>query len=110
MKLITAIVTPAEFQAIKQALSIFGVAGMTITEVYQRDIPGRDHIYRGQRFRTDFVPRVRIDLVTAAHDAADLMHIITNLAPSRGCADNLWITSVEALTRIRTGERGIDAL
>ena len=110
MKLITAIVTPAEFQAIKQALSIFGVAGMTITEVYQRDIPGRDHIYRGQRFRTDFVPHVRVDLLTADHDVADLTHIITKLAPRQGCAENVWITSVETLTRIRTGERGTDAL
>jgi nitrogen regulatory protein P-II 1 len=110
MKLITAIVTPAEFQAIKQALSIFGVTGMTITEVYQRDITGRDQIYRGQRFRTDLAPHVRIDLVTTDHDLADLIHIITKLAPRRGCAESIWITAVETLIRIRTGERGTDAL
>jgi nitrogen regulatory protein P-II 1 len=59
MKLITAVVTPSEFEAVKKALDIFGITGLTITEVFQRDLAsGRDQIYRGQRFHVDLVPHV----------------------------------------------------
>jgi nitrogen regulatory protein P-II 1 len=111
MKLITAVVTPVEFEAVKKALYIFGIAGLTITEVFQRNLTGgRDQIYRGQRFHTDLVPHVRVDLITTDRDTPDLIHIITKLTSSRGCAESIWITPVETLTRIRTGERGTDAL
>lgn len=57
MKLITAVVTPSEFEAIRNALDIFGITGLTITEVFQRDLTGgRDQIYRGLRFHVDLVP------------------------------------------------------
>lgn len=57
MKLITAVVTPSEFDAVKRALNIFGVTGLTITEVFQRDLTGgRNQIYRGQRFHADLLP------------------------------------------------------
>jgi nitrogen regulatory protein P-II 1 len=111
MKLITAVVTPAGFDAVKKALNIFGVTGLTITEVFQRDLTdGRNQVYRGQRFHADLLPHVRIDLIAPDHDIADLVHIITKVAPRRGCSENIWITPVEALTRVRTGERGTDAL
>ncbi|MGH3826744.1 MAG: P-II family nitrogen regulator [Pseudonocardiaceae bacterium] len=111
MKLITAVVTPSEFDAIAKALNIFGIAGLTITEVFHRDTAGgRNQIYRGQRFHTDLVPYVRMDLIAPDHDIDDLIHIITKLAPRPGCPENTWITAVEALTRIRTGERGAEAL
>jgi nitrogen regulatory protein P-II 1 len=111
MKLITTVVTPAEFDAVKEALDTFGVAGLTITEVFQRDITGgRDRIYRGQRFHADLFPHVRIDLIASDHDIPDLVHIITTVAPLRECPDSIWITPVEALARIRTGERGTEAL
>lgn len=111
MKLITAVVTPSEFEAVKKALDIFGISGLTITEVFQRDLTGgRDQIYRGQRFHVDLLPHVRIEVVTVDHEAADLLHIIMRLTSPRGCAENIWITPVETLTRVRTGERGTDAL
>jgi nitrogen regulatory protein P-II 1 len=111
MKLITAIVTPSEFAAVKNALNIFGITGLTITEVFQRDLTGgRYQVYRGQRFHADLLPHVRIDLVAPDHDTTDLIHIITKLAPRKRCTESIWITPVETLTRIRTGERGTDAL
>ncbi|MGH3521750.1 MAG: P-II family nitrogen regulator [Mycobacterium sp.] len=111
MKLITAVVTPAEFDTIKESLNIFGVTGLTITEVFQRDLTGtRNQVYRGQRFHADLLPYVRIDLIAPDRDTADIVHIITTLTSPRGCSENIWITPVEALTRVRTGERGTDAL
>jgi nitrogen regulatory protein P-II 1 len=111
MKLITAVVTPSEFAAVKKALNIFGITGLTITEVFQRDLTGgRNQVYRGQRFHADLLPHVRIDLIAPDHDTADLIHIITKLAPRKGCPESIWITPVETLTRVRTGERGTDAL
>ena len=111
MKLITAVVTPSEFDAIKKALNTFGITGLTITEVFQRDLTGgRNQVYRGQRFHADLLPQVRIDLNAPDHDTTDLIHIITKLAPRKGCTETIWITPVETLTRVRTGERGTDAL
>ena len=111
MKLITAVVTPSEFDAIKKALNTFGVTGLTITEVFQRDLTGgRNQVYRGQRFHTDLLPHIRIDLIVPDHDTTDLTHIIRKLAPRKGCTANIWITPVETLTRVRTGERGNEAL
>jgi nitrogen regulatory protein P-II 1 len=111
MKLITAVVTPSEFETIKNALDIFGITGLTITEVFQRDLTGgRDQIYRGLRFHVDRVPHVRIELITADRDTADLVRILTKLTSPRGSPGHIWITPVETLTRIRTGERGTDAL
>jgi nitrogen regulatory protein P-II 1 len=111
MKLITAVVTPSEFDAVKKALNIFGVTGLTITEVFQRDLTGgRNQIYRGQRFHADLLPHVRIDLIALDHDIPDLVHIITKVASMRACPENIWVTPVEALAKVRTGERGTDAL
>ena len=74
MKLITAVVTPSEFDAIKKALNTFGVTGLT-TEVFQRDLTGgRNRVYRGQRFHADLLPHVRIELITPDRDTADLVH------------------------------------
>ncbi len=112
MKLITAVVTPSEFDAVKKALDIFGVVGLTLTEVFKRDLTGagRDQVYRSQRFHADLLPHVRIELITPDHDAADLVHVIRKLTSPRGGPESIWITPVEVLTRVRTGERGADAL
>ena len=111
MKLITAVVTPSEFEAVKKALDIFGVTGLTITEVFQRDLTGRhDQIYRGRRFHVDLAPHVRIELIAAERDTADIVRIITKLTSPRGRHETIWTTSIEALIRVRTGERGTDAL
>lgn len=111
MKLITAVVTPPEFEAVKKALDTFGITGLTITEVFQRDLTGGyDQIYRSQRFHVDLLPHVRIELITPDHDAADLIRIIRKLTSPREHEEHIWITPVETLTRVRTGERGTDAL
>jgi nitrogen regulatory protein P-II 1 len=111
MKLITAVVTPPEFDAVKKALDTFGITGLTITEVFQRDLTGgHDQVYRGQRFHVDLRPHVRIELITLDHDAADLLRILRKLTSPRGREEHIWITPVETLTRVRTGERGTDAL
>ncbi|MGH3769349.1 MAG: P-II family nitrogen regulator [Pseudonocardiaceae bacterium] len=111
MKLITAVVTPSEFEQVHKALDTFGVAGLTITEVFQRDLTGgRDQIYRGPAIPCRSHPACPPRRHRPDHDTTDLVHILTKLTSPRERAQRIWITPVEVLTRIRTGERGTEAL
>jgi nitrogen regulatory protein P-II 1 len=112
MKLVSAVITPAQFEAVHKALDTFRIPGLTFTEVLRRDttVERGDQVYRGQRFHTDLIPHIRLDLVTPDHDTRDVVHIITTLTSAGGCTGSVWITHVEKLAKIRTGERGSDAL
>lgn len=109
MKLVTAVVTPTQFDAIHKALNIFGIAGLTLSEVFQRDITiDLRQIYRGQRVRIDLFPHIRIDLIAPDHEALDVAHIIATLTSIRDYPAHVRITSVEKPTTIRTGKIGLD--
>ena len=112
MKLITAIIKPHQLDEVKEALEAFGVAGMTISEAsgYGRQ-RGHSEVYRGAEYTVDFVPKVRLDVVVADGDAADVVDVIVKSAVTGQIGDGkVWTTRVEQIVRVRTGERGTDAL
>jgi nitrogen regulatory protein P-II 1 len=112
MKLITAVIKPFKLDEVKAALQAFGVHGMTVSEAsgYGRQ-RGHTEVYRGAEYQVDFVPKVRLDVVVADEDAADVVDVIVKAASTGQIGDGkVWATPVEALVRVRTGERGPDAL
>ena len=112
MKLVTAIVKPHALDDIKTALEAAGIKGMTVSEVsgYGRQ-RGHTEVYRGAEYVVDFVPKVRIEMVVDDGDAAALVDTIVTAARSGKIGDGkVWVTNIEDLIRIRTGERGADAV
>ena len=112
MKLVTAIVKPFKLDDVKQALHDIGVAGMTVGEVQGH---GRQHghteVYRGAEYVVDFVPKVRIEVVVADDDVQEVVDRVVEAARTGEIGDGkVWTTAVEDLVRIRTGERGPDAI
>lgn len=112
MKLITAIVKPAKVDDIKHALQAIGVAGMTVSETrgFGRQ-KGHTEIYRGAEYRVDFIPKVRIEVLADDNESQQIIDAIVNASNTGSIGDGkLWVTPVEQVVRIRTGERGHDAL
>jgi len=112
MKLVTAIVKPFKLDDVKQTLHELEVAGMTVSEVQghgrQR---GHTEVYRGAEYVVDFVPKVRLEVVVADEDAQRVVDAIVDTARTGQIGDGkVWTTTVDDLVRIRTGERGPDAL
>lgn len=112
MKLITAIVKPAKVDDIKVALQAVGIAGMTVSETrgFGRQ-KGHTEIYRGAEYTVDFIPKVRIEVLVDDKDLQSIVDTIVTAANTGSIGDGkLWVTSVDQVIRIRTGERGHDAL
>ncbi|MGH9301250.1 MAG: P-II family nitrogen regulator [Acidimicrobiales bacterium] len=112
MKLITAVVKPFKLNDVKEALGAIGVTGMTVGEVQgfgrQR---GHTEVYRGAEYQVDFVPKVRIDVVVDESIAASTIDAIVEAARTERIGDGkVWVVDVEELVRVRTGERGGDAV
>ena len=112
MKLITAIIKPFKLDDVKNALRSAGVVGMTVSEVrgFGRQ-GGHTETYRGTEYQIDFVPKVRLEAVVD-DDAVDrVVDLIADWARSGKIGDGkIWVTNVEAIVRIRTGESGHDAI
>ena len=112
MKLITAIVKPFKLDDVKTALKDAGVTGMTVTEVqgFGRQ-SGHTEVYRGAEYTIDFVPKVRIDVLADVADAERVTEVIAAAARTGKIGDGkIWITEVDRVMRIRTGEVDADAL
>ena len=112
MKLITAIIKPHQLEPVKEALEAFGVQGMTVSEAsgYGRQ-RGHSEVYRGAEYQIDFVPKVRIEAVVADDDVARVMEVLAAAARSGKIGDGkIWVTHVDSIVRIRTGESGTDAV
>ena len=112
MKLITAIVKPAKVDDIKSALQANGVPGLTISEAsgFGRQ-KGHKEIYRGAEDTVDLIPKVRIEVLVDDQDADRIVDLIVATANSGSIGDGkVWVTSVETVVRVRTNERGSDAL
>ena len=112
MKLITAIIKPHKLDDVKSALQEAGVAGMTVSEARgfgrQR---GHTETYRGAEYTIDFVPKVRLEIVVDDADAGRVTEVLAAAARTDKIGDGkVWVTPVESITRIRTGEAGPDAL
>jgi nitrogen regulatory protein P-II 1 len=112
MKLITAIVKPAKVDEIKVALQAAGVAGMTVSETrgFGRQ-KGHTENYRGAEYTVDFIPKVRIEILAEDSDVGSIVDRIVSTANTGSIGDGkVWVTPVETVVRVRTGERGGDAL
>ncbi len=112
MKLVTAVIKPFKLDEVKEALETFGVHGLTVSEVigYGRQ-KGHTEVYRGAEYTVDFVPKVRLEIVVADDDAADVVEVIVKAAVTGQIGDGkVWTTPVDDIVRVRTGERGPDAL
>jgi nitrogen regulatory protein P-II 1 len=112
MKLVTAIVKPFVLDDVKSALEQAGVVGMTVTEVqgYGRQ-KGHTEVYRGAEYAVDFVPKVRIEVVVDDTLTDKVVDAITESARTGKIGDGkVWVAPVETVVRVRTGERGADAL
>jgi nitrogen regulatory protein P-II 1 len=112
MRLVTAIVKPFKLDDVKQALHDMGVAGMTVSEVQGHGRQkGHTEVYRGAEYTVDFVPKVRLEVVVADESAHSVVEAIVAAARTGQIGDGkVWTTAVEDLVRIRTGERGPDAI
>jgi nitrogen regulatory protein P-II 1 len=109
---ITAVIKPFQFDAVKKALTTMDVHGMTVAEVngYGRQ-RGHTEVYRGAEYTVDLVPKLRIDLVVDDSDASTVIDTIIASARTGTIGDGkVWSAPVDAVVRIRTGERGTDAI
>jgi nitrogen regulatory protein PII len=112
MKLITAIVKPFKLDEVKEALKAAGVQGITVSEVkgFGRQ-GGHTETYRGSEYQIDFVPKVRIELVVEDNSLERTLDVIRESASTGKIGDGkIWVTNVEQIIRIRTGEHGADAI
>ncbi len=112
MKLITAIIKPFKLDDVKTALREAGVVGMTVSEVrgFGRQ-GGHTETYRGTEYQIDFVPKVRLEAVVDDADVERVTDLIAESARSGKIGDGkIWVTHVESIVRIRTGESGTDAI
>ena len=112
MKLVTAIVKPHRIEEVKEALRDLGVNGLTTTDVEgfgrQR---GHTEVYRGAEYQVDFVPKVKVEVLVDEADAQGVIDAIEKAARTGKIGDGkIWVTEAEQVIRIRTGERGPDAL
>ena len=112
MKLIVAVLKPFKLDEVKEALKALGVHGMTLTEAQgfgrQR---GHTEVYRGAEYEVEFVPKIRLEVVVEDGQVDDVANAIVDAAGTGKIGDGkVWILPVDELIRVRTGERGADAL
>jgi nitrogen regulatory protein P-II 1 len=112
MKLIVAVIKPFKLDDVKETLKNLGVQGMTLTEAQgfgrQR---GHTEVYRGAEYEVDFVPKLRVEVVVDDGQADEVVDAIVSSASTGKIGDGkVWVLPVEAVVRVRTGERGADAL
>ena len=107
MKLVTAVVKPHKWEEVKEALEALGIAGMTVSEVSgagrQR---GHTEVYRGAEYDVSLVPKVRIEVLVDDHDLDDVVRAVVAAARTGRIGDGkVWVTPVEMVVQVRTGER-----
>ena len=112
MKLITAIIKPFKLEDVKNALEARGIHGLTVSEASgfgrQR---GHTEVYRGAEYTVDLVPKVRVEVLVDDANADSVIDAIVGAAQTGKIGDGkVWMVPVEAVVRVRTGERGPDAL
>ena len=112
MKLVTAIIKPHQLDEVKEALEAYGISGMTVSEAsgYGRQ-RGHSEVYRGAEYTVDFVPKVRVEVLVEDYDADKALDGIVRSARTGKIGDGkVWVSPVETVVRVRTGERGADAI
>ena len=112
MRLVTAIIKPHKLDDVKSALEAYGVQGMTVSEAsgYGRQ-RGHTEVYRGAEYTVDMVPKVRLEVLVDDLDVSGVLEAVVKSASTGRIGDGkVWTTPVEDVVRVRTGERGTDAL
>lgn len=112
MKLITAILKPFKLDDVKNALQAHGVTGMTVSEAsgYGRQ-GGHTEVYRGAEYTVDLIPKVRLEVLVDDSEADAVIGVIVKAASTGSIGDGkVWSTPVDQVVRVRTGERGVDAI
>ena len=112
MKMVEAIVKPFKLDEVKEALTKSGVQGMTVEEVkgFGRQ-KGHTELYRGAEYSVDFLPKVKIQILVPDEKAAEVVQLITDAAKTGKIGDGkIFVSNVEEVIRIRTGEKGADAI
>ena len=107
MKLVTAVIKPHKLADVRSALETFGVTGMTVTEAsgYGRQ-KGHTEVYRGAEYDIALVPKVRIEIVVESADVDDVVGIIVKTAQTGRIGDGkVWVTPVDSVLRVRTGDK-----
>jgi len=112
MKKIEAIIRPESLEDVKEALSLMGHAGLTVIEVKGHGVQkGITQQWRGQEYTIDLLPKVMVWLVVSEHDVRDVVDVIIKAAQSGRIGDGkIFVSPVEDVYRVRTGERGADAI
>jgi nitrogen regulatory protein P-II 1 len=112
MKMVEAIVKPFKLDEVKEALTKAGIQGMTVEEVkgFGRQ-KGHTELYRGAEYSVDFLPKVKIQIIVSDEKAAEVVQVISDAAKTGKIGDGkIFVSSVEEVIRIRTGEKGADAI
>lgn len=112
MKLVSAVIKPFKLGDVKQALTEIGVVRMTITEVkgYGRQ-KGHTELYRGSEYQVDFLPKLKIEIAVEDERAAEVVEVVAKAAKTGTIGDGkVFLLPLDEVIRIRTGERGHDAL
>jgi nitrogen regulatory protein P-II 1 len=112
MKLLTAIIKPFKLEEVKEALQAFGVSGITVSEAsgYGRQ-RGHTEVYRGAEYTVDLVPKLRVEVLCEDDDVEDLVDVVVKAAVTGKIGDGkVWVTPVDDVVRVRTGEHGGSAL
>ena len=112
MKLVTAVIKPHRWEETRAALEAAGISGMTVSEVsgYGRQ-KGHKEVYRGAEYDVTLVPKLRIEIVVGDEDAAAVVDTVVRAAGTGQIGDGkVWVTPVESVVRVRTGDRDEGAL
>ena len=112
MKLVTAVVKPHKWDDVRSALEMVGITGMTVSEVsgYGRQ-KGHTEVYRGAEYDIALVPKIRVEILVADEDATTVVDAILRTAATGRIGDGkVWVTPVESVVRVRTGDRDDAAL
>ena len=112
MKMVEAIVKPFKLDEVKEALTKAGIQGMTVEEVkgFGRQ-KGHTELYRGAEYSVDFLPKVKIQIIVSDEKAAEVVQAIADAAKTGKIGDGkIFVSNVEEVIRIRTGEKGEDAI
>lgn len=112
MKLVTAVIKPFKLDDVRSALESFGVHGMTVSEAsgYGRQ-KGHTEVYRGAEYTVDLVPKVRLEVLLDDSDVEDVVEVIVKTSQTGRIGDGkVWVSPIDTVVRVRTGERGVEAL
>jgi nitrogen regulatory protein P-II 1 len=112
MRLVNAIIKPHVLDQVKDALEAVGVQGMTVSQVqgYGRQ-RGHKEVYRGAEYQVDFVPKLRVEILVEDDDLEPVVDAVVGAARTGRIGDGkVWVVPVDDVARVRTGERGVDAI